>query len=559
MALQTDPAAGVNLLSKVEDSRPTNHGRLDKKEAMVAPNKDVIKTEELLGHGRFQFHILVCAQLSAGVLLFHHLSIYLLAPEVDHWCRPPGDQASLTPDQWKNMSIPFYEDGTYSKCTMYDPLELKRDNSTEVPCTQWDFDLRPGIDTIVSEWKLVCGKKWVIRVVFVYSLLGGLIFVPLQGQLADKVGRWPIICVSITLCFLAAAMAIFSVQVATFAMARMFLTASFSTLKMVLVILLFESLGDDRRVAYCCFVEMGSVVGSLAAKVLENFQLDWKIVCMITVAPTVVLMAVFYTAEESIRWLLSVLDIERVEKVTIRVSRINNADIDIDAIIGRLIKSDALYSGRSSIALCELLTIPILRFRTLVLSWIWFSLLLSFYSLDMLGERSTGIRLNLLESLPHLVSVFTSIILLSDYSRKAALSLALPISCGLICVLAVSVTIAQHDLAWVLIRVTFSSISTDFMLVHFYSLELYPTRIRGTGIGALYFCGKIGASLSPLLVELSDRTHPTAPILVVLAITTLSLLLVRFLPETRHHMLPDILEDLTQKKVMNPENSECAK
>ncbi|KAG0412767.1 hypothetical protein HPB47_010086 [Ixodes persulcatus] len=180
VALQTDPAAGVNSLSKGEDSQPTNHGRVDEKEAMVAPNKDVIKTEELLGHGRFQFHILVCAQLSAGVLIFHHLSIYLLAPQVDHWCRPPGDQASLTPDQWKNMSIPFYEDGTYSKCTMYDPLELMRNNSTEVPCTQWDFDLRPGVGTIVSEWNLVCGKKWIIRVVLVYSMLGGLIFLPLQ-------------------------------------------------------------------------------------------------------------------------------------------------------------------------------------------------------------------------------------------------------------------------------------------------------------------------------------------------------------------------------------------
>ncbi|CAN7939806.1 unnamed protein product, partial [Ixodes hexagonus] len=108
-------------------------------------------------------------------------------------------------------------------------------------------------------------------------------------------------------------------------------------------------------------------------------------------------------------------------------------------------------------------------------------------------------------------------------------------------------------------RVTFSSVSTDVMLVSIYSLELYPTTIRGAGIGAVYFCGKLGATLSPLLLELSQQTHPTAPILIILVATTLSSVLIRFLPETRHRILPDMLEDLPYQAVTNPENSENAK
>lgn len=494
----------MNSPSKEESRSVIHHATFDEAETTLAVKKDIIKTEELLGHGTFQFCILVCVQLSASMLIFHYKSLTLLAPEVDHWCRPPADQARLTLYQWKNMSLPVTDDGTYSKCTMYDPVEMLRSNWTEVQCTQWQFDLRPGVNTIVSEWNLVCERKWTIRVLFVYSMFGGLILLPLQGQLADKFGRLPIACVSILSCVIFGSIAIFAEQIATFAMARMFLSASFSSLKMVLVILLFESLGDRNREAYCCFVEVGSVAGNLAVSVLENYQIDWKVVCMITLTPTVVLIAVFYNLEESVRWLLAVWDIERMEKVTVRVSRYNNTDIDIETVIGRLMRSDKIYCRRSAVDIRDLVTMP-LRWRALVLSWIWFSMYLSFYGLNMLTESGAGIGFAVLETLPHLVSIFIAIVLLSDYPRKTALSLALPVSCGLLCVLAVTVTIAQHDLAWILR--TFSSLSTDVMLVALYTLELFPTTIRGTGLGATYFCGKFGATLSPLLVELSERTR----------------------------------------------------
>ncbi|KAK8784877.1 hypothetical protein V5799_008761 [Amblyomma americanum] len=74
----------------------------------------------VIGHGRYQYRVLLCGILATTVSLLHILSDQLLVRPVDHWCRPPDDLRDLSADAWKNMSIPVGADVTFSKCTTYD-------------------------------------------------------------------------------------------------------------------------------------------------------------------------------------------------------------------------------------------------------------------------------------------------------------------------------------------------------------------------------------------------------------------------------------------------------
>lgn len=77
--------------------------------------------QAILGHGNFQRTMLFCGSLAAVVLLCHSLLLRLIARDVDHWCKPPSHLDFLTVTEWKNVAIPVLDDGTFSRCTIFDP------------------------------------------------------------------------------------------------------------------------------------------------------------------------------------------------------------------------------------------------------------------------------------------------------------------------------------------------------------------------------------------------------------------------------------------------------
>lgn len=162
--------------------------------------------------GRFSWHhacLLACAQLSLGVLTFHWLATPLLAMPVDHWCRQPPEMRNASADEWKKSAIPLRSDGRYSQCTMYrefsrhspgasdieaprhveGALQVTDRRLEETDCLDWDYDLKPGIKTMASEWNLVCGRARLLSVSAAYNSIGGVVATPLVGQMADRLGR----------------------------------------------------------------------------------------------------------------------------------------------------------------------------------------------------------------------------------------------------------------------------------------------------------------------------------------------------------------------------------
>ncbi|KAH7957262.1 hypothetical protein HPB52_016785 [Rhipicephalus sanguineus] len=75
----------------------------------------------VLGHGPYQRRVLTCGMVSVTVALFHYLAYRLIGRQVDHWCMAPDNLKFLSAAAWKNLSVPIEADGSYSRCTMYNP------------------------------------------------------------------------------------------------------------------------------------------------------------------------------------------------------------------------------------------------------------------------------------------------------------------------------------------------------------------------------------------------------------------------------------------------------
>ncbi|KAK8766263.1 hypothetical protein V5799_006957 [Amblyomma americanum] len=187
---------------------------------------------ELVGHGRFQHKLLFCAHLS-------------LAMPVDHWCKPPALFAHLTREQWLNVSIPVVEDGQgnrhHSRCTMYDLATIVFNGSrVEVPCDGWDYDLPDDTHTLISKWDLVCDREQYLLQTFAYYTVSGVLVPPLLGQMADRVGRRPVVFTALLIAMGSVFVATAADSFTTFVLANLLIAISGEAVHIMTSILLFE-------------------------------------------------------------------------------------------------------------------------------------------------------------------------------------------------------------------------------------------------------------------------------------------------------------------------------
>lgn len=135
------------------------------------------------GSGPFQRMTLLCGQLAGFVFVCHHMAFALLAPSVDHWCSPPAEYANFTSAQWKNVGIPLEENGRYSQCSWYNPpLDVSSSNHSEERCENWEYDTETYGDTVVSQWNLVCERKWILMLQSTIFMAGAMVAAPILGQ-----------------------------------------------------------------------------------------------------------------------------------------------------------------------------------------------------------------------------------------------------------------------------------------------------------------------------------------------------------------------------------------
>ncbi|EEC08960.1 secreted protein, putative [Ixodes scapularis] len=76
-----------------------------------------------------------------------------------------------------------------------------------------------------------------------------------------------------------------------------------------------------------------------------------------------------------------------------------------------------------------------------------------------------------------------------------------------------------------------------------YSMEVFPTAVRGFGFSACFTVGRIGGMLAPFTRDLGIHTHFSVPTLVMGAAGVTGATAACFLPETLGADLPDTFEE----------------
>ncbi|KAG1691676.1 Organic cation transporter protein [Nymphon striatum] len=514
--------------------------------------KSPLKMKDVILHytgnsGKWQLFVLLCPTVGMFIGAFHNIGISVLAPysDVDYWCaRPSNLKDKITPEEWKNMSIPYVnrKDGKiFDKCKRYDSNinsieDLKTSaamsNRTTLPCDDWEFDRSVYKHTIIDKWLLVCDRDILISISTSIYMAGLTIGVFLFGHISDT---------------------------------------SFDSIAVM------EVSSNKARAVLGAAFHLGFCVGMMILPWIAYAIKDWFYIQIVLSIPFVVLFMFACFLPESPKWLIIKNRYKEAVEVIKAGARMNGRNIPDDAKIEENLRKDQnkkLEAGESMTGtLFDLYRTPNLRKKTIIIyiqwyrncifkglsqisnnyltnltnltNFVFFRFVCSFvYHALSLNTGSLGGNsfVNMfLSGAVEFPACIVSVYILLKFGRRIPMSVAQIIS-GVGCLL---VIVVPEGMNW--LTVTFAMIgkfgtTLGFTIVHIYSSELYPTVVRNIGLGTSSMLARVGSMLSPFIKELQIHTNVYVPPVISGLACFLAASLVLLLPDTLDCNLPQTIE-----------------
>lgn len=100
-----------------------------------------------------------------------------------------------------------------------------------VPCREWSFEEGYTGRGIVTEWQLVCGRRWLLPLSSLAFLAAAIVAVPMAGLASDQVGRKPILFVAVVALLISGFGSTFARSFYFFTAVRLVVSSSASTIQ----------------------------------------------------------------------------------------------------------------------------------------------------------------------------------------------------------------------------------------------------------------------------------------------------------------------------------------
>ncbi|XP_042168202.1 solute carrier family 22 member 13, partial [Oncorhynchus tshawytscha] len=395
--------------------------------------------------GLFQKLILLGLCFPNLVLPFHLASLIFIQSDPERHCNTDWilrAGSNLSSEEQLNLTVPRQEDGTFSRCLMFTPVDWDIDiirehglNQTTDCQNGWVYNNIVYEATIVTDFDLVCGKANVVglaQTVFMAGiLLGSLLF----GPFAESFGRQRATQIPMVI------MLIFTVTTGLspnfyLYMASQFLVGiAYGGFRINCIVLATEWVGVTKRSYASCLSQTFGGVGQCILAGMIFFIRDWRLAQFVMAVPIAVVTVYIWFIPESARWLLDQGKTEEAKKLILRVAAINKHTVP-DTILEKIAEEKVVQKG----GILILIRSPVLRKYFLTITLAWFSLNLSYYCLSLnvgnfgLDIFLTQLMFGLTEIPGHILCIF----ILEYLGRKISLMSTL-LSGGFTCFLILAV------------------------------------------------------------------------------------------------------------------------
>ncbi|XP_034253726.1 organic cation transporter protein-like [Thrips palmi] len=477
--------------------------------------------------------------------------------------RMPGSVAvALSPilqaEQWRGQAW-FHEPLTLDllqehavkaetdSCHAYD-----WDAAAAVPCTHWQYNRTVFVETIVSEWDLVCSRQQLANVAQLVLMFGVLVGNVLFGAAADRWGRRLPLMAAIVLQAAAGVATAFVPWLAVFMVLRFLVAVATGGTMVVSFVICMEIVGGPWRTVVPILYQIPFSVGVSMMAGVAYYLRHWRDFQLALGAFSVPFIAYYWFIPESPRWLLAVGREEEAHAILEAAAKTNGRDVG-EAKAALLDHRAGLGGhgghgdGQPRAGLGGLMRTPRLRRMSLCLFFTWFVVGLGFFGFSQFqGQIGGDIFVNV--ALSGLISIPGPIIcayLVRVMGRRACIlfSLIMSSAASLLIIAVIPAGVFPGD--WprsLLAGLAVLGMSITFPALYLFSGELLPTVVRNVGLGASSMCARVGSMAAPFVLALSAYGD-YVPLVTLGGLPLVGAMLMLPLPETRDCVLPDSLED----------------
>ncbi|XP_077350601.1 solute carrier family 22 member 15 isoform X1 [Festucalex cinctus] len=400
------------------------------------------------------------------------------------------------------------------------------------------------VDSIVTEWLLVKQQAYKVSLAgslfFLGLLLGSFVF----GPLSDTVGRRPVYLAALFLEVLLGYVTAASPSYETFAASRLLVGLMNGAIGLVCFILTQEYVGKSYWAMTGTLTSMTFAVGIALFAALGFVIRPWRTLAAAANTWGVLCFLLSVTLPESPRWLYCRRRTRQAQEVMRYMALMNGRP----AHELTLRPAGDGGDGGGGAGVLQLATHPLLRFRTLLLMYIWLVCSLVYYGLtlgagDMSGNRYLNVAMYGLIELPaYPLCVYFMNRPWAGRRRSLSAFLCLAAWACLCAVLIPEHTETRLGVT-TLALLGKLTVSAAFNIVYVYTSELYPTVLRNAGLGVCAMSCRVGGILAPFVPSM--RALAAAVPFSVFCLSGLSAgALVLLLPETLNAPPAHTLEQL---------------
>lgn len=157
-----------------------------------------------------------------------------------------------------------------------------------------------------------------------------------------------------------------------------------SSLYASVFILGIEFIGPKRRVLAASGLTVFYAFGEIALALLAKYIPDWRTVLRIVYFPSLVHIALFWILEESVRWLLTHRQNDKVKEQLRKAARINNSNLPEEMLTGLIERNEKkMEADTSTQNFPIILAFKTFYWRILNCSLCWFTNVLVYYGLSL--------------------------------------------------------------------------------------------------------------------------------------------------------------------------------